>query len=243
MPATQSSPECPAQSDDLDQMVKVGLRLGQLLERHVEAAVRIAEVHAATDPTDPFPLAPLPNYPTDVGLTFSRIARAMRLTKALQVRLLQRPSSAQSHTAPNATSGRPRGATSDPVRYLLGLHDPDGDSVEPSDAAARFDHDAWERLEDEDTDADILTRPIPEILAVIRGDLAFAGGSAAPAPATPPSNPEGIGAVRVVRVVREVRGQTLRGQNQPPPEARAPTNTNHPIPETPRPTPPPRPPP
>jgi hypothetical protein len=213
VPATQSIPPASEAPDDLDQLVKAGLRLVHLLERHVEAAVQIAEAHVASDPVDLFPPRPLPNYPADIGLTFSRIARAMRLTKALQVRLAR---------TPRDQPDPPGAAGSGTARYRLDLHDPDGDSIEPSDATLRLDHDGWERLEDEDTDGDILSRPVPEILAVIRGDLGLASGDLQ-APDKSPPRPEDVG------VARGVRGPTLQGQAVPPIARRETTNHTNAI--------------
>jgi hypothetical protein len=200
VPTPQPTPYEPA--DDLDQLVKAGLRLVHLLERHVEAAVRIAEAHVASDPVDLFPPRPLPNFPADIGLTFSRIARAVRLTKALQVRLVQAPQGdAARAEAPLAS---PRAAGVRPARYRVDLQDPDGDAIEPSDPAARWNHDAWERLQDDDPDADILARPVPEILAVIRGDL---GLEAVELGAVEPGDAEGpIAASREPKADRGARG-------------------------------------
>jgi hypothetical protein len=213
--ATPPPPTDPAAPDDLDLLVKAGLRLVHLLERHVEAAVRIAEAHVASDPVDLFPPRPLPNFPVDIGLTFSRIARAMRLTKALQVRLADRSKSA------GMASDVSRDARSSPVRFHLNLRDPDGDHIEPSDAAPRLDYDGWERLEDEDTDGDLLSRPAPEIIAVIRSELRRAGDDLRP-PGASPADPENVGVVRVVR------GQALEREGDLPPQEREATNhTNH----------------
>jgi hypothetical protein len=207
VPAPQSTP--PETTDaDLDHLVKVGLRLADLLERHVQAAVTIAEAHVASDPVDIFPLQPLPHYPGDIGLTFSRIARAVRLTKALQARLARAPREPSAATRPVAFNAHSRPA---PMR------DPDGDRIEPPDSVERTDHELCEHLHDPDTDAAILSRPMREIIAIIRHDLGLEDG-VQPKLASPSPEPESVRAFRVVR------GPFLSPEPPAPPKEKDTTN-------------------
>jgi hypothetical protein len=143
-------------------------------ERHLRLLAELAEIgmdlarevrRQALDQSEDSPPA------ADLALTFSRIARAVRQTVALEARLAEPPRPGHAERASLTVSDRWRSARR--KRQV-------GEIVEgviESDAAGEFDSydllvDLHERLEDGyDEEADFADRPIGELVARICGDL------------------------------------------------------------------------
>jgi hypothetical protein len=164
MSDTPSSPALPtaqalaaAQLATLGRLAEIGLELAEDLRADVGAHVRATDrerqaLEAGGDVWTP--LAPLPVFAADIGLTYARITRAIRLTLALQTRILRglsRPDPGQA------------GRTSPP-----GAGSSDGERL-----------DARERLTDHDDLAQLAQLPFEDAIALIRNDLGLPAESAA----------------------------------------------------------------
>ena len=130
--------------------------------------------------------------PTDPGLTFSRVARAVRLTIALQSRL------AQDLAALGETRGRARAKAAAHRRNRVQAEVERAIEAEYADADADVCNELsrvlWERLNDTD-ETDILDRPMDELVALICRDLglspqAWVPAFVAPLDAHDPPEPE-----------------------------------------------------
>lgn len=114
-------------------------------------------------------------------MAHSRIARAVRLTVALQSKVMKEALALEQGVGEAKASkaeARPILAPADPdpaherrrridrvVRRVIEAEEDDEDEVE------RLSGEAWERLEDEDVYGDVLARPMGEIVARVCEDL------------------------------------------------------------------------
>jgi hypothetical protein len=135
----------------LGELARVGLRLTQGLERHVDSAERVQEETAKDDPAC-FVLPPV-GY-DEIGRTFARIARAVRMTVALQARLEKSPGLPIHARAP---SERPKPTAQALAARLL--------------AAARGDREACESLYDARDPVDDINTPLVDLVTRICDDL------------------------------------------------------------------------
>lgn len=147
----------------------------------------------------------LPPDPADLALAFTRVSRAVRMTVALQARLLKgdqggdRPMAckAPAPPPPETRSGRARRVAT-VVRRLVG--EAQGDVFDAADLMER----AHERLSDPDITGDLLDRPFADLVADICRDLglspdwaalaneawAHEGATSAPSVASPAPKPD-----------------------------------------------------
>ena len=149
-------------------------RARALMEQQIDMLTRLAEIGIAraAEPVEP---------PERADLAYSRIARAVRLTLALQSRLIK-DLVALEHGVPPKAEARPAPVAKpepDPaelrderagridriVRRII------EDTERFKEDIQRLSREAWERLEDEDVYGDLLSRPMGEIVALICEDL------------------------------------------------------------------------
>jgi hypothetical protein len=150
----------------LRRLLEVGLKLAEALQADVTAAVTgVSEERAALKDAAGqdvwIPLAPAPVFTGDVALAYARISRAVRLTLAMQTRVLR-----------GLEPGRREDAAPQPAR--------------PRDASAALtdsDTESPERLTDRDDLDALLELPFDEAVAVICDDLRLASAHAATADA------------------------------------------------------------
>jgi hypothetical protein len=143
----------------LETLADIGLRLAAALERHVLCAEGVQVHQAKTDPdVMVMPACDL----VGVGLSYSRISRAVRMTLALQNRLASpQPCSSLDRPAPpsqGADAPRP--------------HPPTGDE-RTSGSCPRCENEALESLFDIDEAAILSAMPLGDIIAGICRDLAL----------------------------------------------------------------------
>jgi hypothetical protein len=185
----------------LGELATIGLELAQDLRADVKGQVRSTarERAALESPDDAFiPLAPLPVFAGDVGLIYARISRAVRLTLALQTRILRAlarpdqpdvPAADWSKSAPASRSGRQ--ALEDGSR---------------------------ERLTDPDDVALLAELPFEDAVAIIRRDLGLVAGQAAHSPAAEAAKAEINGAdPHPALAAPPSRPSRLPDQPSPPP--------------------------
>jgi hypothetical protein len=154
------------QVEMLGQLAEIGLNLAGALERQV-----LAE--------DPAAAEPVPRG--DVGLTYSRIARAVRMTLALQSKVLEdhiareQGAEAARQRAQNDGLEARRTRIGNIVARAMDDETPDGDTAEAeAQFRERFENlagDIYECLQDEDAYGDILQRPMGEVVALVCKDL------------------------------------------------------------------------
>jgi hypothetical protein len=144
-----------------------------LAQRQIDMLTRLAEVGVAMAETLGRQAADeaAESSPAELALAYSRVARAVRMTIALQSKLIE-----DFVNLDEAVTDEPRLVVEDLLaerrdrverivrRAVRAEHD-DEDHVE------RLVHEANERLDDEDFLGDILKRPIGEIVALICKDL------------------------------------------------------------------------
>ena len=142
-------------------------------ERHMHMLAELAEIgmdlarevrRQALDQSAEAPPA------AELALTFSRIARAVRQTVALEAKLAEPAQPGHAERAPLSVSDRWRSA-----RRKRQVGEIVGEIIE-SEAASEFDaddltSDLRERLADGDEEADFADRPIGELVARICADL------------------------------------------------------------------------
>jgi hypothetical protein len=157
------------QLETLRELAKVGLELAQALRGDfvgaVGAAARERNALAAAEGQDIMvPLSPMPAFTGDIGLTFGRISRAIRLTLALQTRILR------GLERPERALGEPRPSPNAPaITAVLRA------------AADAFDDHETERLADRDDIEALAELPFAEAVALIRRDLGVSEPSISPA--------------------------------------------------------------
>lgn len=152
--------------------------LGRLAQTGLGVAAAIEQqTLAAAEGSQPIP--------ADIGLSFSRIALAVRLTLALQSKLakdltdlddtLERERTARAAKAAKARDEEAAAPHQDRqarasriVRRMIKAEHGDKATVD------RLSTDLWERLEDDDIYGDLTDRPIGEIVALICHDLGLA---------------------------------------------------------------------
>jgi hypothetical protein len=152
---------CEQQLQTLTRLAEIGLELAAETARRAQAEVLAADARAA-----------------DFGLVYARIARAVRMTLALQSRVmkdllaLDEAETQAGAAAAEARAGAQRDraqARKDRVdnivrRVIEAQHD-DDETVE------RLTSDVWERLSDDDVYGDLSDWPIGEIVVRICEDL------------------------------------------------------------------------
>ncbi|HTK35028.1 MAG TPA: hypothetical protein VL358_07035 [Caulobacteraceae bacterium] len=137
-----------------------------LLTRLAEVGLEIAEAAGRRALASPEGGAEGLAHP-DPGLTYARVARAVRLTVALQARLakdllaLDRADA----LARSAEAGARRARIHRMVERAIAAEHEDEDEIE------QLSSDAWERLTDEDADGALIRRPLGEVVARICRDL------------------------------------------------------------------------
>ncbi len=164
----------------LTRLAQIGINISEAIERRAVAQALIAERaaepgaaagEACADRSEP-------------GVVYQRVARAVRLTVALQSKVLKdlialdqgeaqarqmaekaRDRTAAAPAAEDDPLGRRRERIDRIVRRVIEAEEPDEDDVE------RLSGEAWERLIDEDVYGDVLARPIGEIVARVCEDL------------------------------------------------------------------------
>jgi hypothetical protein len=145
------------------------------LERLADIGMEIAEAagrRAAALAADP---AGIDDGP-DPGLTYARAARAVRLTIALQSRLVaDRAAGERAVAAARAAEGAQR-------RHRIHARVEQFIEAERDDAdeAERLSSAVWEQLTEAD-DADLLDRPVAEVVAAICRDLGLSPAEIVPA--------------------------------------------------------------
>jgi hypothetical protein len=130
-----------------------------LVERQLAMLTRLAEI--GMEIAEAAPAA------ADPALTYARVARAVRMTIALQSRLLK-DLAALDRTDALARSAQVQARTRRIHRLVeqaIETQHDDEDEIE------RLSGDAWERLRDEDDCADLFERPIAETVARICREL------------------------------------------------------------------------
>jgi len=167
-PAASAPPAAPR--DLIERQLRV---LGELAEIGLNLA-RAVERRAALAPTcEPSAEAPgaAQAMKGDVWLAYTRIARAVRLTLALQSRLiqdLQALDEAAERQRLGGCSNAARARKARVRRILARVIDAEiGDEAE----AGRLAAEARERLEHDDIYGDVLTKPVGELIALICRDL------------------------------------------------------------------------
>ena len=160
-PIDVPTPDCPARARALiEGQIAMLARLAEIGMAIAEAAGRRAAAEAQDG------AAGRPEAASNPALEFARVARAVRMTIALQARLakdlsaLDRAGAAA--LASEADTCRER--VQRQVERVLGAR------CEDEDEAEQLASDAWERLTDED-DADLAARPVAEVVARICRDL------------------------------------------------------------------------
>lgn len=136
-----------------------------LLTRLAEIGIEIAEATARRAIALAETPALAPDAP-DPGLTYARVARAVRLTIALHARLTRELAEADSAHAQARAAEAARRRERVHRRVERAVEAETGDA----DEADQLSSDAWERLTDEDDEA-LLLRPIGEMVARICADL------------------------------------------------------------------------
>jgi len=149
-------------------------RARALMEQQIDMLTRLAEIGItrAAEPVEP---------PERADLAYSRIARAVRLTLALQSRLIKDLVALEQGSPPKAEAKPAAVAKREPdpaelrderagridriVRRII------EDTERFKEDVQRLSREAWERLEDEDVYGDLLSRPMGEIVALICEDL------------------------------------------------------------------------
>jgi hypothetical protein len=142
------------------------------IERHLRALAELAEIgmdlarevrRQALDPSEQAPPA------ADLALTFSRIARAVRQTVALEARLAEPPQPDHAKRPPLSVSDRWRSMRRkrEVKEIVSAVIDAE---VGEYDVEGLYD-DLNERLDDGDEEADFADRPIGELVARICRDL------------------------------------------------------------------------
>jgi hypothetical protein len=161
----------------LGRLAQAGLNMALALESqalaiHPEAAGDQGPQPYGAPVPAPVSLDFLPPSPGDLALAFTRVSRAVRMTIALQARLLKAEAGgphalAARAPAPAPAETRPqRAARAGAIvrRLIAGCED---DGFEAMELMER----AQERLADRDITGDLLDRPIPELIAGICHDL------------------------------------------------------------------------
>jgi hypothetical protein len=150
----------------LNQLAQIGMSLAEATERLALAQVDAAI--ASLGAPDGASAGALPGaFRADPGLTYARVARAVRLTLMLQTRLLKElPALGRAETLAKSAQedARRDRAHRLAIRAIKVEHD-DEDVVE------HLSDEAWERLRDEDLSDDISGRPMGEVVARICADL------------------------------------------------------------------------
>jgi hypothetical protein len=153
----------------LEELAEIGMDLARAVRR--QALEQAADEPAgAADRADPIERI----GGGDLGLIFSRIARAVRQTVALEARIEeerrareQRAEAEQAQRAAVIEQDRKRRRKTQVKRAVEQVIEAEADGGEVEDLLAYLD----ERLEDDDVDADLAERPIGESVARICRDL------------------------------------------------------------------------
>jgi hypothetical protein len=147
--------------------------LGELAELGLDIARAIARQAASQTPgeTPPETMSAAPVVKGDVSLAYARVARAVRLTIALQSRLLQDLQALDEVAERHLHGGRSNAARARKAR-IGRILDRVIDAEAPDDAEGdRLAGEVRERLENDDIYGDVLARPVGEIVAMICRDL------------------------------------------------------------------------
>jgi hypothetical protein len=178
-----SAPAAETARELIDAQLPMLTRLAEIGMDIAEAAGRRAVAQAEGGETE--------ERGSDPALAYARAARAVRLTLALQSRLVAELAALdQAHAKARAVeAGRRRDRIHARVEQAIEAEraDAEGDEIEHLSAAA------WERLTETD-DAELLDLPMDEVVALVCRDLglspawaeAFAGGALAVADHPPP---------------------------------------------------------
>jgi hypothetical protein len=161
----------------LGRLAQAGLNMALALEAqaiatHPEAAAdQGPQPYGAPKPA-PVSLDFLPPEPGELALAFTRVSRAVRMTVALQARLLKGDVGGPNASASRAPAPPPletRAQRANRAGTIVGrlAAGSDGDAFEAMELMER----ARERLFDVDITGDLLDRPIPDLIAEICRDL------------------------------------------------------------------------
>ncbi len=164
----------------LTKLAQIGLNIAEAIERRAVAQAQIAELAAERAAEPGAAAGEACADRSEPGLVYQRVARAVRLTLALQSKVLKDLVALDQGVA-QARQARDQAvadasAESDPleqrrervdriVRRVIEAEEGDRKEVE------RLSGEAWERLEDEDVYGDLMARPIGEIVARVCEDL------------------------------------------------------------------------
>jgi signal recognition particle GTPase len=148
------------------------------VERHIRVLEELAEIgmQLARAVRDEALEAP-PERAAELALTFSRVARAVRQTVALEARLA-RDAETQAQDAADRRERRAAGERVDLIRRRKAqVRDAVERAIETDAADSDREHlldDLYERLEDDLYDADFAEQPLGEMIARICRDLGVA---------------------------------------------------------------------
>jgi hypothetical protein len=151
--------------------------LGELAELGLDIARAVARQAASQTPGEAFPetLPATTRAPQvvkgDVSLAYARVARAVRLTIALQSRLLQDLQALDEVAERHLHGGRSNAARERKARIRRILRRVIDAEVGEAADGDRLAGEVRERLEHDDIYGDVLARPVGELVAMICRDL------------------------------------------------------------------------
>jgi hypothetical protein len=155
-PEDQARPLIDDQLLLLGRLAEVGLNIALAVERQATGKLEIGEAPVAAD----------------VSLAYARVSRAVRMTIALQSKLIAEQRALEADEPPPQTPLYIRKARVERIveRVIKAEHEgADAEALE--ETLDRLVIEAGERLDDEDVYGDVLTRPMSEVLAQICKDL------------------------------------------------------------------------